>query len=68
MAMEPVDELRAPEPQPTSIGDTLAPSQVVAGLEGHLSRADFVQKLIVQLCTDQAYVEKLYAEYQRSHR
>ena len=40
----------------------------MAGLEGHLSRADFVQKLIVQLCTDQAYVEKLYAEYQRGHR
>lgn len=68
MAMEPVDELRAPKSPPTSIGDTLPASQVVAGLEGHLSRADFVQKLIVQLCTDQAYVEKLYAEYQRGHR
>lgn len=68
MAMEPVDELRAPKSQPTSIGDTLPPSQVVAGLEAHLSRTDFVQKLIVRLCTDQAYVEKLYGEYQRSHR
>ncbi|WFD26115.1 hypothetical protein MNAN1_001090 [Malassezia nana] len=59
---------KAPESTEAGLLQLLTPSDTAERLPPTLmNRAEFVQHLVVLLCTDKAYVDQLYTEYRARH-
>ncbi|WFD22487.1 hypothetical protein MEQU1_001159 [Malassezia equina] len=74
VAPEPAIEAPALTPAPATekasagLLELLKPSETAARLPPTLlDRAEFVQQLVVLLCTDKAYVDQLYTDYRARH-